>query len=83
MLATTTLHLLAAANEGGVWYGTPQDEVGLAGWLTVALVATTIAVLCWLANWAVKRSVSGEEASSRNRDQVRRLVDGMLQTWRQ
>ncbi len=76
-------HLLAAANEAGVWYGTPQDEVGVAGWLTILLVVGVIVGLCWLANWAVRRSVSGEEAASGNRDQVLRLVDGMLQTWRQ
>ncbi len=82
-MQTQLITWLAASNAGGVWYGTADDEFGLAGWLVVLLVVTTIAGLCWLAGWAVKRSVSGEEATSRNRDQVARLLDGMLQTWRQ
>lgn len=75
--------LLAAANEAGVWYGTAEQGMGLRGWLVLAGVVTAVAGLCWLANWAVNRRVSGVEAASRHRGSIDRLVDGILQTFRQ
>lgn len=75
--------ILAQVNEGGVWVATPTEGLGVSGWLVLGAVVATIAGLCWLANWAVRRSLSGEEASLATRDHVRRLTDGILQTYRQ
>ena len=76
------LTLVGASNAGGVWFGTGSDGIGIAGWLTVLAVVVVIGGLCWLGDWAVRRSVSGEEARPTNEGTIERLVDGILQTYR-
>lgn len=74
--------LMSASNAGGVWFGDASPSVDLTGWLTFLAFVAAIGGLCWLGNWAVKRSYSGEEARSTNRGTVQRLVDGIIQTYR-
>lgn len=58
-------------------------QMGLSGWLVVLAVVAVVGGLCALGGWAVRRAASGEEARSTNRAGINRLVDGILQTFRQ